>query len=214
MRLLLFLISITFSFLFYSFHLLLQWKWVFWNIVAKPEVEILPISGSFLIESTIFLVLAFLLLVAFTPLSKDTKKIDKGILYYSLFYLFLLIPLYFWLFSSWKMIILILLIFVFWDLSFNLLSNIKTLKEQKINIRYFWLGLNYLSVALSIMYIFLYWLSYYIFLISIYNIIFNYKIHKKYTNYISLLISFILTSSIIYYLFLLIKKLYIFYMYH
>lgn len=210
MRLLLFLVSAFFSFIFYEFYLLSNWKDFFWTFEWKL-LEINSISWNCLIESIVFLLLWVFFIVAFTPLDKNQKGIDKEILYHSLFYVFLLVPIYFWLFNFWKLVLSIVIIFVFWDISFNIISNIKNLKEQKLKIRYFWLGLNYFSLFASFLYLFSFWNSYYLVLICLYSIVFNYYIYKKYSNYISLWVLILSSFLLFIHFFLIIKKIYIYF---
>jgi hypothetical protein len=191
MRLLLFLVSCIFSLVFYGFYLLSNWDKIFWENLKIWEIS--WISGNLLIESIVFLALWIVFIIFFSPLNKDSKNIDKKMVYNILFYIFLLFPLYFGIF--WKIdkiIITLIILFVFWDISFRILSNIPDFEWQKTKLRYFWLTLNYLISISALCYLFLLDFSYYLFLICIFSAIFNFQIHKNYWNYISLTISVII----------------------
>lgn len=209
MRLLLFLLSLIFSFIFYSFYLLSVWKSFFWNDI-NYKYFFDSISPSLLIESIVFLILWIIFLFSFTSYkSKIDNKINYNVILYILFYLFLLTPIYFNIFEFNFTIFSILSFFIFWDIAFKFLSNLDLFKEQKLNLRYFWLVLNYIAFISSFIYLFIIDFSYYIFLIISYSILFNYQIHKNYTNYISLLLSILGSIFFVYFLFLKIQELYI-----
>ncbi len=217
MRLLLFFVSALFSFIFYSFYNLTQWKSIFlqenYSLEVKNLLTLLWIESSLwlLFFSICFLVIWIFFVVYFTPIETNTKKIkiDKTKLYYSFFYVFLLTPVYFWIFNNSKIVLFFVLIFIIWDFCFNHLPKISFFKKYKLNLKYYWLFINYIIVICSIFHIFILDFSYFLFLILIYSIIFNYNIHKKYINYVSLFFSIIITFFIFFYLFLKIQDLYI-----
>lgn len=209
MRLLLFLLSLIFSSIFYSFYLLTIWKTFSWKDINYKYIFD-SITSNLLIESLFFLVIWIIFLFSFTPYkSKISNKIDYNNIFFIIFYLFLLIPVYFNVFEFNFSIFSVLSFFVFWDISFRFLSNLSLFKDQKLNLRYFWLVLNYISFISSFIYLFIIDFSYYIFLVIFYSIIFNYQIHKSYTNYISLLLSILGFIFFVYFLFLKIQELYI-----
>jgi len=128
---------------------------------------------------------------------------------YLLYYFLLITPFYLSFFKPDFIIFTFIIIFIFWDLIFNYISNLNYFKFEKVKLRYFWLILNYLVFISSLVYIFIVEFSYYIILIIIYSIFFNYFIHKKYSNYISLFLSILWFLLLIYFLFLKIYKIYI-----
>ena len=211
MRLLLFLISLFFSLIFYSFSLLFKGKSLLWNEIKIPSITFNSISWNFLAESMIFLSIWIIFVLIFTPLSKDYKWYDKKTLYSSLLYLILFIPIFFWFFDFNKLILSIIIIFSFWDISFNIISNLKWLKDQKLKIRYMGLVLNYLTVILSIIYLNYSWNSFYILVILFYSMVFNLDLYKNYKNYISFLFSLILFVYLSYKFFLIIYDIYIYF---
>lgn len=207
MRLLLFLLSLIFSFIFYSFYLLSVWKSFFWNDI-NYKYFFDSIFWNLLIESITFLFFWIIFLFSFTSYKSNNWKNNTKIILI-LYYLFLLIPIYFNFFEFNFTIFSILSFFIFWDIAFKFLSNLDLFKEQKLNLRYFWLVLNYIAFISSFIYLFIIDFSYYIFLIISYSILFNYQIHKNYTNYISLLLSILGSIFFVYFLFLKIQELYI-----
>lgn len=209
MRLLLFFICFLFWFIFYIFYNLENWKDIFEKAINKVSLE--SISWNLLIEALIFIMFAFIFLLYFSPSLKSNdilKKAEKDIkIYYIIFYL-----VFISLFLSWKIfydtfILFWIIFFVFSDISFNHISNISYFKEQKENLRYFWLFLNFWSSFVSLYYIFNFEFSIFLFLILFFNIIFNYFIYKKYKN-IACQLSYIVI--IIFLLFFLILRLYYF----
>jgi hypothetical protein len=148
-------------------------------------------------------------LFSFSSLDKDWKYIKKESFYSVIFYLILLIPFSFSLFWVNKSIIFLIIVFILGDFLFRILSNIPIFSEKKINIRYFWLILNYVSTLTSLLYIVFINFSYYAILICLFNIIFNYQVHKKYWNYVSLFLSILVIIVLFLYLFLKLKDLYV-----
>ena len=208
MRFLLFFVSGLFSFIFYVFYLLSSGKNIFWEEVMKIW-EKTSLSWNLLIESILFLLIWITFVLFFSPLWDDKKTINKEILYSTIFYLFLLIPVYFWLFVVNKIIFVLLIIFIFWDICFRILSNIPSFSIQKTNLRYFWLALNYLSTLSSLFYLLIVDFSYYLLLVCLFSTVFNYQIHKKYSNYISLSASILIILVLIFHLFLKIQEIYV-----
>ncbi|PZM86699.1 hypothetical protein DLH72_00205 [Candidatus Gracilibacteria bacterium] len=207
MRLLLFFICFLFGFIFYIFYNLENGKDIFGKAINKVSLE--SISGNLLIEAGIFIMFAFIFLLYFSPSLKSNdifKKAEKDIkIYYIIFYL-----VFISLFLSGKIfydtfILFGIIFFVFSDISFNHISNISYFKEQKENLRYFGLFLNFGSSFVSLYYIFNFEFSIFLFLILFFNIIFNYFIYKKYKN-IACQLSYIVI--IIFLLFFLILRLY------
>lgn len=210
MRFLLFLVSLIFSFIFYSFYLLSSWKSFFWENI-NYEYYFDSLSWNLLIESIVFLFFWVVFLFSFTSYKTNdlNNKINYNVILYIFYYLFLILPIYFNIFYFNFTLFSILIFFIFWDIVFKFISNLIIFKDQKINLRYFWLILNYLSFISSFFYLFIIDFSYYIFLIIAYSILFNFYIHKKYTNYISLLLSIFGALFFLYFLFLKIKEIYI-----
>jgi hypothetical protein len=208
MRFLLFFISFLFSLIFYIFYLLSKWENIFWEEILNVG-SIVWISWNLLIESIIFIVIWIIFIILFSPLNQDRKTINKEIFYNILFYIFLLVPLYFQIFSANKAIIILIIIFIFWDICFRILSNVSIFVKEKIKLRYFWLALNYLTVISSLFYVFLVDFSYYLLLISVFSAIFNFQVHKKYWNYISIVLSIGIVISLLFYLILKLEDLYI-----
>lgn len=208
MRLLLFFVSFIFSFIFYSFHLLTKWENFLWNkTFYNPEIE--SISSNLLIESVFFLVIWFIFIIYFTSYKENKIQNFYNKILYLLYYFLLITPFYLGFFNPDFIIFIFIIIFIFWDLIFNYLANLKYFINEKIKLRYFWLILNYLVFISSIIYLFLVDFSYYVILILVYSIVFNFFIHKKYLNYISLFLSILWFLMLIYFLFLKIKEFYI-----
>ena len=156
MRLLLFFICFLFSFIFYFFHSLQLWKDVFWKSLTK--LHIVPLSWNLLIESSFFMVLGIIFFIYFTPKSNFEffKNLFKN--YSRQIYIFFYV-IFFWLLFSGRIfydsfILFWIIFFLFSDFSFNYLSSLSYFREQKVNLRYFWLFLNYASSFISIYYIY------------------------------------------------------------
>lgn len=212
MKFLLFFVSFIFSLIFYVFHNLTIWKDILWNSISN-SVELLSLSSNLLIESFIFLLIGIFFIYLFSDFKNkwNTKLINYKLeIAYFLFYIYFISYIYF--FNNWINIniLLIIIIFILSDISFNYISNIKSLEKFIIKFRYLWLILNYISSLLSIYYISINGLEVVLLVILIFNIIFNFLIHKKYINYISLLFSILVILFLLYNLYLFIFELYIY----
>lgn len=208
MRLLLFFVSFIFSFIFYSFYLLTKWKNFLWDETFY-NLKIESLSSNLLIESVFFLVIWFIFIIYFTSYKENKMQNFYNKILYILYYFLLITPFYLGFLNPNFIIFIFIIIFIFWDLIFNYISNLKYFIHEKVKLRYFWLILNYLVFISSLLYLFIVEFSYYIILIIIYSIVFNYFIHKKYSNYISLFLSILWCLMLIYFLFLKIKEFYI-----
>lgn len=209
MRLLLFFISLLFSFIFYAFYFLWKGLNIFWNKVFN-STQIDSFSWNLLIESFIFFIIWIIFVFYFTPQNSEKKiKLKKEKLLYIWFYIIFFSIIYILKIPYDNYIFIIIVIFLFWDMCFNLISWLSIFKKQKNNLKYFWLILNYLSIFLWLYYLYISWFSLYIFCMLFFSIIFNLYIHKNYTNYISLLFSIFVSIILIYFLFLELYNLYI-----
>lgn len=208
MRLLLFFVSFIFSFIFYNFYLLTNWVNIFWDNTFY-NLKVQSIFWNLLIESVFFIMIWIIFILAFTTYDEKNKWLDNKKILYIIFYIFLLFPFYFKFFDVNSTVFIFVTMFIFWDISFKYISNIKHFQNQKINLRYFGLILNYLVFISANTYIYLVNFSYFLFLIVLYSIVFNFFIHKNYTNYISLFLSIISFLFLIYYLFLKIEEIYV-----
>jgi hypothetical protein len=219
MKFLLFFISLLFSMIFYIFYNLSIWKDILWNDISN-SVELLSISNNLLIESFVFFFIWIIFLYNFSSFSKkaDIKKTNESkilnykyeILYF-LFYSIFIFILYFYNFRVDSILFLSIILFISSDLLFNHISNSKIFIRNKVNIRVIGLILNYFSSIISVFYILNNENIIISFLILLFNIIFNILIHKKYTNYISLLISILSIGFLFYILYLNLFELYILY---
>lgn len=185
MRLLLFFVSSLFAFIFYWFHTLQNGRNFFWiRNIWKINFE--TFSWNLLIETFIFLFIWVLLFIYFSPnlkLEKISEKIEKNLkISYIIFYSILFLAILSWEIYYDIFVLFSIIFFIFSDLCFNFLSNIPYFKEQKENLRYFWLFLNYSSIFIALYYIFNFWFSVILLLILLFNIFFNYFIYKKYWN--------------------------------
>jgi len=208
MRLLLFFVSFIFSFIFYNFYLLSNWLNIFWDSTFY-NLEVKSIFWNLLIESVFFIMIWIIFILSFTSYDEKNKWLDYKKIIYMIFYIFLLFPFYFKFFEVNNTIFIFVIMFIFWDISFKYISNIKHFQNQKINLRYFGLILNYLVFISANAYFYIVDFSYFLASIIIYSIVFNFNVHKNYTNYISLFLSIISSLFLIYYLFLKIKEIYI-----
>lgn len=213
MKFLLFFVSIIFSVIFYIFYSLTKWRDIFWEKISN-SYNFVSFSGNLLIESFVFVLLSIMFLYLFSNLKeKWSNKIKnyKTEIFYFIFYIILIFYIYFFNKNINLSIAIIIIFFIIWDMIFNHISNIYTLINQKIKLRYIGLVINYIVSLLSILYIYknnISILSFIPILILIFNIYFNILIHKKYINYISLFFSLFTILFLFYNLFFLIIKLY------
>lgn len=204
MRLLLFFVSFTFSFIFYIFYNLNKSKNIFWDKILS-NFDSNWLFWNFLYESFIFFIISIIFLFYFSPRSWEKSIfLDKYKILFLIFYTLIAFLFYFTNIFYNKFIIITLVLFFIWDILFKFISNINRsyFKNNKYKIRFLWIILNYISIIFSFYYLFYKDFYVYLFLISIYSIVFNYQVHKQYTNYISLTISFLL-SMFLFYIFIL-----------
>lgn len=212
MKFLLFFVSFIFSIIFYVFHGLSKWRDVFWDRISN-SIKLESFSSNLLIESFIFLLIGIIFLYLFSEFKNkgQTKLVEyKTEIFYFIFYIIFIFYIYFFNKILDLFILSIIISFVFSDILFNHLSNISALDKQKINLKYFWLILNYISWLLSMYYIFINDIVFIPLSILIFNIFFNILVHKKYTNYISLLFSGIIILFLFYSLFFSLFEIYIY----
>lgn len=196
MRFILFTISVLFSYVFYEFYIFSSWKNIFSEKLLNPT-QLETLTWNLLLETFLFLIFWILFIIYFSPLKKE--KIDNNKTFYILFYLIFLFLFFFKIYYLDNFIIFAIILFLFWDLSFNFISKIEFFAEQKKNLRYFWLVLNYISSLVSIFYILNIKFSIFLFLILIFSLFFNFFIHKKYTNYVSLFLSIWILIFLLYF---------------
>lgn len=211
MKFLLFFVSLIFSYIFYIFYNLTKWKNYLWNIIQNP-VNLSSFSWNILIESFIFLLIWIIFLYFFSDFKvwwKEKTWVYKNEVIYFIFYTLFIFYMYF--LNKWfdSFIIIIIIIFVLSDVLFNHLSNISRLNSYKIKFRYIWLLLSYLSAVLSFYYILKNWISVILLFILFFSFYFNLVVHKKYTNYISLIVSTSIIFFLFYCLYFFVIKLYI-----
>lgn len=195
MKFLLFFVSILFSFIFYVFHSLSQGRDIFWEKISNSYI-FESFSWNLLIESFSFVLIGVIFVYLFSSLKEKWAfklKSYKTEIMYFLFYIFLIFYIYFYFFTKDLNIYLLVLIilFIVWDVIFNHISGIKQLSPYKIKLRYFWLFTNYVVSYFSIFYIYKYWIAYIPVSILLFSIFFNFLVHKKFKNYISLFNSII-----------------------
>jgi hypothetical protein len=214
MKFLLFFVSSIFSFIFYIFYCLSIWKDIFLNTIFN-SINLESFSWNLLIESVLFFIIWVIFIIIFSEKKGIVKinpiKINKNIILHTIFYYIL--GLYLYLNTNLINLLLIIniILLLLSDLLFNYFSNLNSLNKSKNSIRILWLILNYISSFISVYYILnndTYLVS---ILILIFNIIFNINVHKKYTNYISLLFSILSIGFLFYILYFWLFELYILY---
>jgi hypothetical protein len=213
MKFLLFFVSFIFSIIFYTFHWLSKWKDIFWENISNT-FPLLSFSWNLLIESFIFIFIGIIFLYLFSDFkNKGSIKLEsyKTEIIYFLFYIFFIFYIYFLNSTININLIIIIISFILSDILFNHLSNISSLIKYKSKFRYLWLIINYIATWLSVFYIYKNWVNFIPLAILIFNITFNILVHKKYTNYISLLISILIILFLLYSLFFSLFELYILY---
>lgn len=213
MKFLLFFISIVFSLIFFIFHSLSEWKDIFWDKISN-SVDLISFSNNLLIESFVFFIIGVFFIFIFSNFKTEKETniwLYKYEIMYFVFYILFTYLLYFINFNIDYILLISIILFIISDILFNYISNISSFIKNKSSIRVIWLLFNYLSTIASIYYI----LNNEYYLISIlilsFNIIFNLLIHKKYTNYISLLISILTIGFLFYILYFWLFELYILY---
>ena len=218
MRLLLFFVSLLFSSIFYSFYKLLNWQTILWKNSYTSDFNSIFnyfwIDSSFWIMffSILFLTIAIFFVFYFSPIdiNKNNKiTYKKSKIFYLLFYIILLTPVYFWLFNYDFLILILLLLFIVSDFCFFYLPNLSFFKKYELNLKYFGLISNYLVWIVSIFYIHIIDYSYYLWLIILFSIFFNFYVHKNFTNYISLIYAILLIIFFVLYFVLKLIDLYI-----
>ncbi|RAL57915.1 hypothetical protein BLD25_00995 [Candidatus Gracilibacteria bacterium GN02-872] len=191
-----------FSFIFYFFHSLQLGKDVFGKSLTK--LHIVPLSGNLLIESSFFMVLGIIFFIYFTPKSNFEffKNLFKN--YSRQIYIFFYVIFFGLLFSGRifydSFILFGIIFFLFSDFSFNYLSNLSYFREQKVNLRYFGLFLNYASSFISIYYIYNINFSVLLLFVLFFNLFFNHNIYKKYGNYASAFVYYVIIFLLLFFL--------------
>ncbi len=218
MRLLLFFVSLLFSSIFYSFYKLLNWQTILWKDSYTSDFNsifnYIWIDSSFgiMFFSILFLTIAIFFVFYFSPLdvNKNNKRnYKKSKIFYIFFYIILLTPVYFWFFNYDFLILILLLLFILWDFCFFSLPHLSFFKKYELNLKYFGLITNYLVWIVSIFYIHIIDYSYYLWLIILFSIFFNFYVHKNFTNYISLIYAILLIIFFVLYFVLKLIDLYI-----
>ena len=200
MKFLLFFVSFIFSVIFYVFYWLSQWKSIFWDQIFN-QVEFQSLSGNLLIESFIFFIIWILFVYLFSDFQwKWSQKLlsHKSEVLYLFFYLFWVSYLYFFNnnFDFWTWAILAS--FLLSDIVFNHLSYLSFLHKYTIKLRYGWLIVSYISICLWIYYIYFIDQSFFVYYLLLFFLVFHFWVHKKFTNYISLLFSGIIWLFFLY----------------
>ncbi len=218
MKFLLFFVSIFFSFVFYVFYSLWEWRTVLWEQITITQewtwtwevIEVVQtidfdtISWNLLIESFIFIFIGIIFLYIFSDIkyNKSNKPSKIGAykieILYLLFYIIGVFYIFFFNKEYSLLFISSFLIFFISDILFNHVSNIKKIETKKLIIRYVSLILNYISSIIIIFATIISWIYFIAIWIIIFNIFFNIYIHKNYNNIISLLISIVLIWFLIY----------------
>jgi len=213
MKFLLFFTSIIFSLIFYIFYGLSKWKDIFWDKISN-SVNLISISGNLLIETFIYLLIWILFLYLFSNFKNKSESTILNYKYEILYFMYYIIYIYILLFINNNIdyiLLLWIIIFILSDILFNHLSNLKFFLKNKIEIRIIWLILNYFSSFMLLFLLFNNNIEILTILMLIYNIVFNFLVHKKYTNYISLLISILIIGFLFYILYFWLFELYILY---
>ena len=214
MRFLLLLISFIFSFIFYLFHIKIVWDSIFfWKINNPIQFDTIFLKPG--IISIIFIIIWIIFLLFFSDFKKNNNK-EKisfkellNILYNNILsFIFLLIsPL--WLYYYFNTLqlghkYLSIIYFILSILFYFILINIKYFKNKKdyrIIVKYLSLIFIYLSTVFWILYILKQWNNSIIYIIITYSLCFNFYIHLKFKNFISLLFSIISLGLLLYQLF-------------
>ncbi|EKE29129.1 MAG: hypothetical protein ACD_2C00221G0011 [uncultured bacterium (gcode 4)] len=115
-------------------------------------------------------------------------KIKKN-WYYSYFLTYLNIFLLFYIRYYFKIpyeLLFSYLFFILWVFYFEFISKIRIFKKFDLNSKYYWLFLNYIVCIIAFSYLFIYPNFWHFVLILFWGLIFNYSVHVRYKNYISL----------------------------
>ena len=207
MKFLLLILSLIFSWIFYLFYIKEKWESIFFGKITNTyTVDTLFISPGLI--SLLFLIIWIIFFILFTELKKNNsldKKEFFSLIKSNLFNLIflLIIPILIQsIFNYLKLnyYYLSIIYFIFSLLLYYIVINFKIIKnnkEYRIIIKYLSLIYIYLSTIFWIIYTYSK-IDYLIYFILFYSIIFNFIIHFKYKNYISLLFSIFLIFIIIF----------------
>ena len=185
----------------------------FWKINNPIQFDTIFLKPG--IISIIFIIIWIIFLLFFSDFKKNNNK-EKisfkellNILYNNILsFIFLLIsPL--WLYYYFNTLqlghkYLFIIYFIFSILFYFILINIKYFKNKKdyrIIVKYLSLIFIYLSTVFWILYILKQWNNSIIYIIITYSLCFNFYIHLKFKNFISLLFSIISLGLLLYQLF-------------
>lgn len=200
MWLLFFSVSLIFSFIFYSFFELSQGKDIYGALFTSPK-PFSSLTGNLFFETVAFFLAGLVLFFLFSNIlkRKNNKKNEflknYYFLYWALFSCMFVFPFIF----KDNFILLAIIFFIFWESCFHIISERTFFQEQKVSIKYFGLALNYLSVLTSLFYLVNIGFSLMLFAILGYSIVFNYLLHKQYTNYVSLFVSGIISLFLLFF---------------
>jgi len=81
------------------------------------------------------------------------------------------------------------LFFILWVFYFEFISKIKIFKKFELNSKYYWLFLNYIVSIIAFTFLFLYFNFWHFVILLFWWLIFNYSVHIRYKNYISLCVT-------------------------
>jgi hypothetical protein len=176
------------------FSLFYIWLYWYYSYLWLSKFGILDLFNQ------VFLIFFFLLTIYNDKILLKKEFADSNLIFYFFIYIFFFIYFYFkWFSNSFKMVS-----YIWFSLSIFLyyfLVKIKFFSKNIFTLKYLSVIFIYISTLSSIFYMIRYEISIPILGIIIYSFLFNFIIHDKYQNYISLFFSILSLAFTIYYIY-------------
>lgn len=150
--------------------------------------------------NSFLIIFSFPTLIYYDKFVLENKQYDNTIVVHFSLYIFWVFLFYFYHYLLNENLVFYLSILcslfgLFW---FEYIPKIKLFENDYLIFRYIWIIFNYFWILFWIIYLFINF-SYLIFIILLWQAIYNFYIHKNYTNYISFIISIFLFLYCIYF---------------
>ena len=151
--------------------------------------------------NSIFILAFFILSISWERYILRNSDSDKWLLIYLFIYWFLFVSFYLHYLISSVGLIFSLTSFLFFLLIFSLAIKISFFQNNRRLLKYLGLIFLYLSCLFAILFTMKNGMNIFIFLIIAYGVVFNFDVHNKFQNYVSLCFSFLGSFFLIYFLF-------------
>ncbi len=177
------------------FSLAYIWSYVYIFLTGNNFFTFIDLLNSF------FILVFFVLSLSGDRYILKSSDSDKGLLVYLFMYWFLFVSFYLHYFIESVSFIFSLTSFLFFLWVFLWAIKVRFFQNNRRLLKYLWLIFLYISSIFWIIYTLTSWINIFIFLIIGYGIAFNFDVHNKYQNYISLFFAFLGWFFLIYFLF-------------